>query len=110
MDHSGWSILPDAGSAPERHAAAEQACAMLGFQFEVLVDGMDDDVARRWSAWPERLFVIDLDGVVAYVGEQGPWGFWPRAESAPYGWGEPHGRAHGEPLDRFLATFLPPSR
>ena len=79
---------------------------MLGFPFRTLVDAMDDAVARRWSAWPERLFALGLDGRVAYVGEQGPWGFWPRRESAPYGWGGKHGFPHGEPLDELLEELL----
>jgi hypothetical protein len=68
---------------------------------------MDDAVAERWGAWPERLFVVDADGTVVYAGEQGPWGFWPRHDAEPYGWGEPHGFSHGEPLDTFLEGFLP---
>lgn len=79
---------------------------MLRFPFPVAVDTMDDAVAERWSGWPERLFVIDAEGVVRYTGEQGPWGFWPRARSEPYGWGGEHGFSHGEPLDTFLEAFL----
>ncbi len=79
---------------------------MLRFPFQVVVDTMDDAVAERWSGWPERLFVIDTGGIVRYVGGQGPWGFWPRAASKPYGWGEGHGFSHGEPLDAFMEAFL----
>lgn len=103
---SGWSILADAKSAEERAAAAARTCALLELPFPVVVDMMDDAVARRWSGWPERLFVVDVAGRVAYAGEQGPWGFWPRAAVPPYGWGEKHGYAHGEPLDRFLEAHL----
>lgn len=106
MEESGWSIRRDARDATERRAAAAQTCSMLELPFQVVVDGMDDAVAQRWSGWPERLFVVGVDGRVAYVGEQGPWGFWPLAEAKPYGWGEDHGNAHGEPLDRFLEGFL----
>ena len=79
---------------------------MLRLPFPVVVDTMDDAVAQRWSGWPERLFVIDVDGTVVYTGEQGPWGFWPRADSPPFGRGEDPGHAHGEPLARFLEGFL----
>lgn len=106
MEDSGWSILPDARNVTERKAAATQTCSMLGLPFTVVVDGMDDAVAERWSGWPERLFVIDVEGRIAYVGEQGPWGFWPLEASKPYGWGEAHGNAHGDPLDVFLEGFL----
>ena len=106
VEESGWSIIRDARDDEERRAAAAQTCTMLELPFPVVVDGMDDEVAQRWSGWPERLFVIGADGRVAYVGEQGPWGFWPLRESQPYGWGENHGNSHGEPLDSFLEGFL----
>ncbi|MGI9626374.1 MAG: deiodinase-like protein, partial [Longimicrobiales bacterium] len=104
---SGWSIIADAHDMNGRKAAAGQACELLKLPFDVVVDTMDDTVAQRWSAWPERLFVVDAEGRVAYVGEQGPWGFWPRKSSSPYGLGEAHGYDHGEPLDVFLEGFLP---
>jgi len=106
IEESGWSILPDAGDARERTAAAAQACSMLRLPFPIVVDSMDDAVARRWSAWPERLFVIDSSGRVVYTGEQGPWGFWPLSGSQPYGWGGDHGFDHGRPLDVFLDAHL----
>ena len=77
---------------------------MLRFPFKVAVDSMDDAVAIRWSAWPERLFVVDTDGVVRYTGEQGPFGFWPRRETPPMVV-EP-GFSPGEPLDEFLEELL----
>ena len=77
---------------------------MLRFPFKVAVDTMDDAVATRWSAWPERLFVIDHDGVVRYTGEQGPFGFWPLRASPPMVVEE--GFDPGAPLDEFLEGFL----
>jgi hypothetical protein len=106
IEESGWSIIADAQNAPERSAAAAQTCSLLKLPFPVVVDTMDDAVATRWSGWPERLFVIDAEGRVAYVGAQGPWGFWPLAAKAPYGQGGEHAFDHGEPLDRFLENHL----
>lgn len=67
---------------------------------------MDDRVATRWSAWPERLFAISASGEVVYVGAQGPWGFWPLADKPPFGTDDPESPPHGEPLDTFLEAFL----
>ena len=108
MDHTGWSIIPDARNSDERDAAASQTCTMLKLPFSVVVDSMDDAVAQRWSAWPERLFVIETAGRVVYVGAQGPWGFWPRQETPPHGWHQEDHFDHGQPLDAFLASFLAP--
>ena len=106
MEEAGWSIVSDPRDFAERRATAEKTCSMLKFPFATVIDSMDDAIAQRWSAWPERLFVVGADGRVAYGGEQGPWGFWPVADSPPHAWGGDHGRSHGEPLDRFLEEFL----
>ncbi len=105
IEESGWSIIADPSNDAERKAAAAQACSMLRFPFPVAVDTMDDEVAIRWSAWPERLFFIAVDGVVRYVGEQGPFGFWVRRETPPL---VPAGEGFspGEPLDSFLEGAL----
>ena len=42
-----------------------------------LVDDLDDEVARRYGAWPDRLYLIGRDGRVAYQGGEGPSGFEP---------------------------------
>jgi hypothetical protein len=38
---------------------------------------MDNQVDGLYAAWPERIFVIDRQGKIAYAGRQGPWGFKP---------------------------------
>jgi hypothetical protein len=77
----GWvkpnSQIKDPTSQAERDLAARQCGQELAFEFSVLVDTMDDQTAVDWAAWPERIFVVGVDGRVAYAGQQGPWGFWP---------------------------------
>ncbi len=109
LDHSGWSIITDPRNAEERKAAAAQTCSMLKLPFTTVVDTIDDAVAERWSAWPERLFVIGRGGRVAYVGAQGPWGFWPVAATPPFGAGPGSAIDPGKPLDTFLERFLAPA-
>ena len=41
----------------------------------LVVDGMDDRVGHAYSGMPDRLYVIDPDGRVAYKGGRGPFGF-----------------------------------
>ena len=50
----------------------------LGIEFPALVDGMDNAVERAYTAWPDRLYVIDTDGRVAYKSGAGPFGFKPK--------------------------------
>ena len=46
--------------------------------FPMVVDGLDDAVNRAYAAWPERLYLVDLDGKLAYCGRPGPRGFEPK--------------------------------
>jgi Iodothyronine deiodinase len=43
----------------------------------VLIDGLDDAVARAYGAWPDRLYLIGRDGRIAFQGGEGPFGFKP---------------------------------
>jgi type I thyroxine 5'-deiodinase len=45
--------------------------------FPVVVDRMDDAVNEAYAAWPERLYVVDIDGSVVYQGGKGPMDFAP---------------------------------
>jgi Iodothyronine deiodinase len=63
----------------ERFVAAKDGAARLGLTMPLLVDGMDDAVSEAFGAWPERIYVARADGVLAYVGAPGPWGFDPDA-------------------------------
>jgi Iodothyronine deiodinase len=63
----------------ERFAAARAGVARLGLTMPVLVDGMDDAVSEAFAAWPERIYVIDSDGRIAFKGGPGPWEFDPGA-------------------------------
>jgi hypothetical protein len=43
----------------------------------MLVDAMDDRVSHAYSAMPNRLYIIDRSGRVAYQSGRGPFGFLP---------------------------------
>ncbi len=42
-----------------------------------LVDDLQNTAQKAYAGWPDRLYVIDKDGTVAYRGEPGPRGFKP---------------------------------
>ena len=63
----------------DRLAAARASVARLGLTMPVLVDGMDDAVSEAFAAWPERLYVTEPGGRLAYVGGPGPFEFEPDA-------------------------------
>ena len=43
----------------------------------LVVDEMNDVVGHSYSGMPDRLYVIDTNGKVAYKGGRGPFGFKP---------------------------------
>ena len=64
-------------SAEERTKIAEQCCTVLKVTMPLVVDTMDDRVGHAYSGMPDRLYVLDRNGRVAYQGGRGPFGFRP---------------------------------
>lgn len=87
----GWVVTPnrdeqimvnDPTTNDERVEVA-QACALsLKIRMPVVVDDVDDQIASAYGALPDRLYLIDNNGQVAFQGEPGPWGFDPGALDA----------------------------
>lgn len=63
----------------ERRAVAQACCTKLSLSMPCVVDTLDNRVDELYAGWPERIFVIDREGRIAYAGKQGPWGFKPEA-------------------------------
>src|SRR5262245_6169503 len=61
----------------ERLGVAEQCRGRLEINMPLLVDELDDRVGRAYSGMPDRLYLIDREGRVAYKGGRGPFGFKP---------------------------------
>ena len=66
----------------ERFEAARQGVTRLGLTLPVLVDRLDDAVSNAFAAWPERIYVVDRLGRIAFVGGPGPFEFDPNAAAA----------------------------
>lgn len=79
---------PTGGRRPARHVEIEQpttfgrreeiaqsCCASLKLDLPMLVDDMDDTVAKAFHAMPDRLFILGAGGRIAYRGDRGPRGF-----------------------------------
>ena len=64
-------------TAEQRHEIAAACCERLSLTMPTVVDTMDDAVDTAYAAWPERMFVINRAGRIAYAGQRGPWGFKP---------------------------------
>lgn len=62
-------------TADERAEMAGVCMLNLKFEMPLLLDNMENEVDQKYAALPERLYVIDAEGRVAYRSEMGPWGF-----------------------------------
>lgn len=69
--------IPQPLQLDERVGVAKTCVNRLKVPFTTVVDGMDDAVSSTYGAWPERLYIIDTDGTIAYMGGVGPAGFLP---------------------------------
>lgn len=83
----GWQVpanqkekifVTDPKSLEERQRVAEDFAKQFEVSIPILVDRIDDKVGKAYSASPDRLYVIDAEGKVAYCGEPGPRGFQPK--------------------------------
>jgi hypothetical protein len=61
----------------DRKLAAAKLRDELGLKIPIVVDGMDDAVQKAYSGWPDRIFIVDVEGKIAYRGAPGPRGFLP---------------------------------
>jgi Iodothyronine deiodinase len=64
-------------TADERYQVAGVCITKLGIEMPALIDEPDNRVERAYTAWPDRLYVIDRDGLVAHKSAAGPFGFKP---------------------------------
>ena len=61
----------------ERTDVAATCSTNLGIEFPALVDTIDNSTEISYTAWPDRIYVIDRDGLVAFKSDAGPFGFKP---------------------------------
>lgn len=84
----GWVVTPnraegiriqDPTTTDEREHVAETCALRLQIRMPVVVDEVDDAIARAYGALPDRLYLIGRGGRVAFRGDPGPFGFRPEA-------------------------------
>ncbi len=76
--YTGFRAIKDPRTAQERNDVAGQCMSTLKFTIPCVVDGIDNAVEKAYAAWPDRIYVIDPSGKIAYKSGPGPWGFRPR--------------------------------
>lgn len=71
-------VFTDPRTIEERTSVAESCVRKLNIRIPALVDNLGDQVEAAYTAWPDRLYVIDSQGRVAFKSAPGPFGFKPK--------------------------------
>jgi type I thyroxine 5'-deiodinase len=64
-------------SIEERELVAGACVRKLGIKFPAVIDGFDNTTEKAYTGWPDRIYLIDAQGRVAYKSKPGPFGFKP---------------------------------
>jgi len=61
----------------QRETVAGMCVRKLGIKFPALVDDFHNTTEQAYTGWPDRIYLIDKGGRVAYKSRPGPFGFHP---------------------------------
>jgi type I thyroxine 5'-deiodinase len=64
-------------SFEERSAVADTCVRQLHIPIPALIDNFANTTETAYTGWPDRLYVIDRNGRIAYKSKPGPFGFEP---------------------------------
>ena len=73
---------PQPSSTAARLRIANDFVERFHYGLELVVDPFENPANAEYAGWPERLYVIDEHGRVAYKGEPGPFGYHPEEVEA----------------------------
>ena len=91
MHRLGWVVshnrdagitINDPTNTAERVEVAASCALNLKIRMPVVVDDVDDGIAAAYGALPDRLYLVAQGGQIAFQGDEGPWGFDPKALDA----------------------------
>ena len=65
-------IFEQPATTDERAEVAAACMLRYNFSFPMLLDNMENEAEEKYISWPDRLYLIDSDGKIAYQGGMGP--------------------------------------
>ena len=68
-------VVSQTSTVEERLANLRKLHSVTGMTLPSVIDDHQDSVKKAYASWPDRLYVIGVDGTVAYKGRPGPFGF-----------------------------------
>ena len=70
-------IFHSPGDYEGRASLAGTCVRKLGIKFPPLIDGFDNTTEKVYTGWPDRIYLIDVNGRISYKSRPGPFGFKP---------------------------------
>ena len=64
-------------SEEERAFVAGACVRKLGIKFPAVLDEFGNSTEQAYTGWPDRIYLIDSQGKIAYKSKPGPFGFKP---------------------------------
>lgn len=61
----------------ERSSVAGTCVRKLGIKFPAVIDDFSNSTEKAYTGWPDRIYLIDSSGRIAYKSRPGPFGFKP---------------------------------
>jgi len=68
-------IVPQTTTEDERAEVADACVLRLDLSLPTLLDDLASTIDQAYRAWPDRLYLVGVDGRVAYQGGPGPFNF-----------------------------------
>ena len=65
-------IFEQPETSDERAEVAAACMLRYNFSFPMLLDNMENEAEEKYISWPDRLYLIDSGGKIAYQGGMGP--------------------------------------
>jgi hypothetical protein len=75
MNRQEGIIINQHKNEEERGHAASTCAIKLSLTLPFVIDTIDNKVDTAYTAWPDRLYIVDRDGKIAFKGQPGPRGF-----------------------------------
>jgi hypothetical protein len=70
-------IFASPKNAEERTFVAGACMRKLGIKFPAVLDDFGNSTERAYTGWPDRMYLIDMKGKIAYKSKPGPFGLKP---------------------------------
>jgi type I thyroxine 5'-deiodinase len=75
-------LFRDPTTNAERESVASSCVRRLHIAMPALIDSISNRVEQEYTGWPDRLYLIGIDGRVHFKSDAGPFGFEPKGLAA----------------------------